>query len=347
MPASYPTSIKSFTGKTDLIDDVMAVDVNEIQDEVAAIETELGVLIKGSFATAKARVEDAEARILAAEGDITTITVHAIAQGRLTLESGVPISATDQTAKTTVYYTPYLGNRIGLYDGSSWAIHTFTERSLSLAGLTANKNHDIFIYDNAGTLTLEAVVWTNNTTRATALALQDGVYVKSGATTRRYLGTIRTTATTGQCEDTVLRRFVWNMYNRIRRTLFKSTGSGGTYDSATYRQWAADNTQIIQFVVGDVSLIEGGISISASSSALASASLRAILCIDDLAAANGATFRELGAAGWNQASLNLFASDNGQTIVAAGYHYLNPEQASNTTTPNAFAACYMRGVVEA
>lgn len=44
MPASYPSAIKSFTAKTDLIDDVMAVDVNEIQDEVAAIEGELGLL---------------------------------------------------------------------------------------------------------------------------------------------------------------------------------------------------------------------------------------------------------------------------------------------------------------
>jgi hypothetical protein len=35
---------------------------------------------------------------------------------RLTLESGVPVSSTDQTAKTTLYATPYLGNRIALFE---------------------------------------------------------------------------------------------------------------------------------------------------------------------------------------------------------------------------------------
>lgn len=42
MTATYPGGVKSFTPKTDNVDDVMAVDVNEIQEEVAAIETALG-----------------------------------------------------------------------------------------------------------------------------------------------------------------------------------------------------------------------------------------------------------------------------------------------------------------
>lgn len=57
--------------------------------------------------------------------------------GRLTLETGVPISATDQTAKTTVYFTPYKGNQINLWDGSAWTLYTFTETSLALGTITA------------------------------------------------------------------------------------------------------------------------------------------------------------------------------------------------------------------
>jgi hypothetical protein len=41
MPASYPGSVKSFTTKTDGVDYVMAAHVNEIQDEIAAVETDL------------------------------------------------------------------------------------------------------------------------------------------------------------------------------------------------------------------------------------------------------------------------------------------------------------------
>ncbi len=41
--ASYPTSVKSFTTKVDNVDDVMAADINGLQDEVVAVETALGV----------------------------------------------------------------------------------------------------------------------------------------------------------------------------------------------------------------------------------------------------------------------------------------------------------------
>ena len=47
MAASYPTSIKSFTTKVDDVDDVMAVDINGLQDEVVAIETALGAGLVG------------------------------------------------------------------------------------------------------------------------------------------------------------------------------------------------------------------------------------------------------------------------------------------------------------
>jgi hypothetical protein len=40
--ASYPTSVKSFTTKVDNVDDVMAEDINGLQDEVVAIQTALG-----------------------------------------------------------------------------------------------------------------------------------------------------------------------------------------------------------------------------------------------------------------------------------------------------------------
>lgn len=43
MPASYPTSIKSFTTLVDNVDDVLAAHQNEPNDEITAIETVLGV----------------------------------------------------------------------------------------------------------------------------------------------------------------------------------------------------------------------------------------------------------------------------------------------------------------
>jgi hypothetical protein len=164
--------------------------------------------------------------------------------GRLSLKEINALPSGDQTAKTTIYFVPYKGNQIALYSGSAWVIHSFSALSLSLSGYAADTNFDIFIYDNSGTLTLESAAWTDDTTRATALTTQDGVNVKSGATTRRYLGTIRTTSTTGQCEDSVNSRFVWNHYNQVKRYLRSGavTTGGHTYSTAAFRAWNSNTT---------------------------------------------------------------------------------------------------------
>lgn len=189
------------------------------------------------------------------------------AEGRLTTETGVGVSITDRTAQSTLYYTPYVGNRIALYDGTRWRLYTFTERSLALSGLTADKNYDAFLYDNAGTLTLElSAAWTNDTTRADALATQDGVLVKSGATTHRYLGTIRTTGTT-TTEDSLVKRFVWNMANRVPRPMLRQETVSGTwtYTTDAFRQANANAANQLDYVVGvaDV-LIEAEVQVNAS-----------------------------------------------------------------------------------
>jgi len=170
--------------------------------------------------------------------------------GRLTLTTGVPVTTIDVHAATTVYYTPYVGDKIAIYNGSDWVFHQFSELSLSLSGYTADKNYDIWIYDNAGTLTLDSTVWTNDTTRATAITRQDGVYVKSGDAIRRYLGTIRTTSTTGQCEDSKQRRLCWNFYNKENRFIEYNNATSHTY-GGTYRGWNNSNIHFVEWVSGD------------------------------------------------------------------------------------------------
>lgn len=176
-------------------------------------------------------------------GTITGDVLPSTCEGRLTLTSATPVTTSDVTAATTLYFTPYKGNVVALYDGvSAWTGYTFTERSLSLTGLLATTVYDIFLYDNAGTLTLEATAWTNSTTRATALTLQNGVEVKSGATARRYLGTIYI-ETAGQCDDSVGRRHVWNRWQQVmRRMLADPSDSSHTYNSSTLREWNGGST---------------------------------------------------------------------------------------------------------
>ena len=158
--------------------------------------------------------------------------------GRLTLESGVPVSTTDQTAKTTIYYTPFVHNTILLWDGADWVPTTFTETSLALGTLTSALPYDVFGYLSSGALVLESLAWTNGTTRATAVTLQDGRYCKSGDKTRLLLGTFYTTSTTATA-DSELTRYVSNVYNRVLKRLISTITStySHTYTTATWREW--------------------------------------------------------------------------------------------------------------
>lgn len=168
--------------------------------------------------------------------------------GRLTTESGVPISDSDRTAQGTVYYTPFIHNRIALWNGSGWQRRTFPNTSLALS-VTSGNNYDVFGYDNAGTFTLElSAAWTNDTTRADALTSQDGVWVKDGTPTRRWLGTIRASGS-NVTEDSLTKRFVANADNRVPRPWYvhDSTNSW-TYASTTLRQANGSATNQVEVV---------------------------------------------------------------------------------------------------
>lgn len=174
-----------------------------------------------------------------------------VCHGRLTLTTGVPVTTSDVTAATTVFFTPYQGYQIALWDGVQWSIYTFSELSLSLAAFTANKNSDLFAFVSSGAVAIERLEWTNDSTRATALTTQNGVLVKSGDATRRYLGTFRTTGTIGQCEDSLTKRFVWNYDHRVRRELLYQPGAvTWAYTTATWRQANGSTSSQVAVLVG-------------------------------------------------------------------------------------------------
>ncbi len=170
---------------------------------------------------------------------------------RLTLTSGLPVTTSDVTAAANVYVAPYLGNIIALFDGAStWTDLTFSELTISLASGYANATpYDVFAYNNSGTVAVETLAWTNETTRATALVLQNGIYVKSGATTRRYIGTFYTTSST-TTEDSLRQRYLFNYYNRLPRAFLRRESGSWNYTISTIRQANSSTTNQLNFIIG-------------------------------------------------------------------------------------------------
>lgn len=285
-------------------------------------------------------IDDAGTETLVAP--TTSNLVAQVCNTRLTLTSATPVTTSDVTAATSLYVTPYGGERIALYDGSgTWVMYSFSEITISLSGQTADKNYDVFLYDSGGTVVAETVVWTSDTARATALAVQDGVYVKSGTTTKRYIGTYRTTTTIGQCEDSVSNRYVWNYYNRVSRALFKrDTTDSWTYTTSSWRSWNNSTANRVNFVVGvnedPVSLlftcviatsgiaINGSIGIGVDSTSTPSG-IFTLAATNTLIGSIQATYTDLAGVGFHYlqlleygATTITYRGDNGGTAMQSG-----------------------------
>lgn len=158
--------------------------------------------------------------------------------GRLTLTSGNPLTSADVTAAGTLYYTAFSSNSIWLYNGSAWVTYDFTEVSLALT-LTSGKAYDVFAYAGGSPLApvLElSAAWTDDTTPVDALALQNGMTVKSSDHTRLWLGTIYASGS-NTTEDSFVKRYVSNAYNAQPREMRRLEGtSSWTYSTDAWRQ---------------------------------------------------------------------------------------------------------------
>jgi hypothetical protein len=192
--------------------------------------------------------------------------------GRLTLTSGTPVTSSDVTSATTIYYTPYLHNNIWLYTSGVWTHYTFSEITIALGTLTAGKIYDIFLYDSGGVVTAKiGPAWSTIYTRGTGagtteLAQQDGVWVNNvaisggpGAKNGLYVGSFYTISTTATADSggeagtsqVGAKRLLENMYNQVPGSLkvIDKTDSW-SYTTGSVRQANGAAGNQVEFVNG-------------------------------------------------------------------------------------------------
>lgn len=218
---------------------------------------------------------------------ITTLqaTLQSLAaspQGRLTLTSATPVLITGVTAGTSVYYTPYVGNLVPIYDGSLINTQTFAELTLTLnSNHVANSIYDVFVFLNSGAVTLgTGPAWNTVTagsgargsgagttelsrtiggfyTNANAATLRNGATTYSvNVNCATYVGSISMDGTNGQVSCLTAygqsRKWgVWNAYNRVPIQLRAGDGTASwAYSSATVRASRNDSTNSLQVFAG-------------------------------------------------------------------------------------------------
>lgn len=202
-------------------------------------------------------------------------------QGYLTPTSGLPVIASDVSAATAVYYTPFVGNLCPIYDGTYMVQYPFSELTLTLASQhTLNSIFDVFVFLNAGVVTLATgPAWTTITAGSgargsgagtTQLSRVNGIWTntvqitgRNGATTytiaanqATYVGSLYIDGTAGQvtCHKAYgqSRKWgVWNAYHRQPITLLMGDAtSSWNYTTNTIRQSRADATNVLTTFTG-------------------------------------------------------------------------------------------------
>ena len=198
-----------------------------------------------------------------------------VPQGRLTLQSGVPVMTTTQAGKTTIYYEPYVGAFIPIYDGTRFGSVPFTalsnvttDTTKNPAAVAANKIYDLFVWNDNGTLRLSrGPAWTDDETRALALVTVGGidlnaVGITNGPAASRgiWVGTVRSNASSQI--DWILSGAgavlgVYNAYNRV--PVFASNGFTAAR-TTTSTSWIELHNEIrIAAVVGRPTVMDGAL----------------------------------------------------------------------------------------
>jgi hypothetical protein len=244
---------------------------------------------------------------------------------RLSLSSGVPIMTSNVTAATTVYAVPinlpYTEGLVTLKNGSTWETIFTGEASVALTGATASRPYDVFGYYDTGAMLIEILAWTNATTRATAIDVEDGHPIKAGDATRRFLGTIRITGTTGQCEFSPVpsaapsKLFVWNLMHQVAMTFrVIDTTNSWSYATSAWRQANGSGNNQIEVITGAV---KSAIVISLDVLASAVNPSTAAIAIGE----DSTTARATENVGMIVSSVQILHHASFNKIVPLGYHY--------------------------
>lgn len=226
----------------------------------------LQVLAAGTSAAAQSAIGLGTVAVLNADG------LAPIAGGRLTLTTLTPVTTSDVTAATTIYYTPYYSALVPIYNGTAFVEKSFSELSVALDSNSGHtgyqqsaKNFDLFVFSDSGTIRLgTGPAWSSDTSRGTGagtteLQLLSGVLTNANAITLRfgsavgntvavtinqatYVGTFRATAD-GQSTDSLAQRLLYNHYNRVVRTFLAQIPTASwSYNSVTIRASNADSS---------------------------------------------------------------------------------------------------------
>lgn len=197
-------------------------------------------------------------------------------QGRLTLSSGQAVMTGDVTGATAVYYAPYTGTFVPIYNGVNVQMYKFATDQIGLTLPLSSGTHtgghlyDVFVFSVGGVITLgTGPQWTNTTTRSVSPHFFQGLWTNPSSMTVSYgspiatyscpqdqctyVGTVYITTDGHTCMQfqpaaaaggvstcgTGAFAGLWNAYNRVPAHI-RIKDSNGPWNAASINWEAAD-----------------------------------------------------------------------------------------------------------
>lgn len=151
MPASYPSSVKTFVTKVDFADTVFAAHVNDLQDEVNAIEATLGSSIKtgsgwvGSFDQVTSSWNTLKDRINNIEYGLNNATNRSLPAGGTTGQVLVKSSNSNYAVSWSSTISGYVSQTNGTVTSASTASGVVRNIFTSTSSPTGGNDGDVWL----------------------------------------------------------------------------------------------------------------------------------------------------------------------------------------------------------
>lgn len=250
--------------------------------------------------------------------------------------SQTTISITGATNATPVVLTAsntlsvgdiiYVEGMAGLtsLNGKAWRISARSSTTITCESSVGNG-----AYTSGGTV----YVMTGSSAPALspALTTQNGITVSGNSAQRKYLGSILTTSTSGQTEDSTTKRFIWNNYNRKQRTFLVQEGTASwTWNAASWHMTNASTSNRVEYFVGVADTefyLEATLHTNAGASTVTSPGIG----INLVTSVSALLYPELGAAGEEAYGIAKY-----NTAPAAGYSFAQQLEFARLGTPTMY-----------
>jgi hypothetical protein len=200
-----------------------------------------------------------------------------------------------------------------VYEDSLWKVKEIPDAGITVActGLTATTAYYLYVYDNAGTLTLDL--------STTVPVTQSGINVKTGATDRLLIARCYTDGSGDVVtyNENAAKQLLCNIYNKRKIGLRKiDTTNTWTYSTTTWRAANNDTANRVEFVTDGKDAVVANVHGLGYNSTSSSVQVAVGVALDATNTNHAATF------GAYETSDGGAFDTRYNGLPSAGYHYL-------------------------